>query len=959
MKTPELDAHDFDAFFHAVHGVEPFPWQSRLARLVCSEGWPAALDVPTGGGKTAVIDVAVFHLAIEADRGAARRAPVRAFFVVDRRLVVDDAYGRAKRIAEALAAPKDHAVRRVAERLRLLSERPDRPLVAGRLRGGIPNEPDWIRSPAQPAIIASTVDQVGSRMFFRGYGVSDSMKPLHAGLVGSDALLLLDEAHLSQPFVQSARDARMFQAKGTWSDDLCPAPFAIVTLSATQTEATRELLGPPDRKHRTLGPRLRTSKPAVLVLVKAAADEEPFVAEFVERAWNCSTLGGGPASVVAVVVNRVRRARAVFRGVRERLARNGESCGEAALLTGRSRPIDRDRVLGALLPRMAAQRPASAAASPLFVIATQCIEAGADLDFDALVSEIAPLDSLRQRFGRLNRMGRGIEARAAVVAARDQVAGRAEPDVVYGTALRSTWDLLCGKAETRGKGRSAALVIDFGAEACQAWLPGGEELRACLSPRSDAPVMLAPFVEHWACTSPVPAADAEVALFLHGPEAGPGDAHLVWRADLDPGDGPGWWIPHVAACPPSALEALAVPIGEARRWLSRSAAGDIADVEASRDENVPDDRAALRWRGEEDENTGPVTATSLRPGDLVVVPSAWGGCDDWGWAPDSPAPVRDLAQEANRVQRGRDILRLSPRLLEVALAEQESASVAARSQRFAAALRALVDASDGEILAFLGASAGLPEEWTAWIGGKGRHRVVRTRDGCPLALERRVQPAEAVGDASTEDDRGATGPRAVGLSEHSRGVSAAALEFAGKVGLPARVAEDVALAGLLHDSGKAHPDFKLRMYGGDELAAAGGEPLAKSGRGFPGLEAPGNFPKGARHEVASLALARAHPAFREARDPDLVLWLIGTHHGRGRPFFPPVAWPEPGATFEASIDGALGRSLPAPSSADLASLWLDMHARLLRRYGPWGLARLEAILRLADHRRSEAEQEGA
>jgi len=959
LAVPPLDVEEFDAYFREVHGVDPFPWQSRLAHNVCQEGWPEALDVPTGAGKTAALDVAVFHLAVEAHRGAARNAPVRVLFVVDRRLVVDDAHRRATRLADALVAATDGVLLRVADRLRLLSEQRSRPLVVGRLRGGVPNDVDWVRSPAQPAVIASTVDQVGSRYFFRGYGVSDSMRPVHAGLVGADALVLLDEAHLSQPFFQSAQDSRIFQTEKTWSDDRCPALFSVVTLSATQSENARALLDGADREHETLGPRLKCTKPTELVAVKSNSDEPRFDAEFVDRAWRVSTLGGGPARVVAVVVNRVKRARGVFDSLRERIGSREVQAGDAALLTGRSRPLDRDRLVEQILPRMAAQRAPNELSNPLFVVATQCVEAGADLDFDALVTEIAPIDSLRQRFGRLNRMGRRLEVAAAILAAKDQVSARSEPDWVYGDALKTTWRLLTDRAEVRGRGKRSSRVIDFGSENSREWLPEGKELSELLAPRADAPVLLEPAITHWTCTSPRPSADADVALYLHGPNAGPGDVLVVWRADLDPDDRPDSWIPLLAACPPSSLEALALPIAEVRRWLGRGATGDIADVEAGRDEEPQRGREALRWRGPDDERTGSVNSRSVRPGDLVVVPASWGGCDRWGWVPGRPAAVRDLAREANRIQRGRDILRLSTRIAETVLTESgvDRTSGANQLLRMTSMLDTLLDASEAEVLSTLRESTSLPASWREWAAEPDNTRVVRATGGRPLALERRVESGEVSGVSSTEDDLAAAGRKAVPLSAHLQGVRAVALDFATKLGLPQDVVDDIALAALLHDTGKAHPDFKLRMYGGDELGAAIGEPLAKSGRAVLPGGRQGLPPRGARHEVASLALARAHPRLPQSNDPELVLWLIGTHHGHGRPFFPPVVWPEPGTRFEAAVDDVTVRSEPVPAPPALASEWLDLHERLNRRYGPWGLARLEALVRLADHRRSEMEVE--
>ena len=111
-----LEQSDFPVFFDEVYGYEPFPWQTRLLQnIVEHDGeWPAMLDLPTGSGKTAGIDIAVFHLALEADCCEARRAPVRIVFIVDRRLVVDDAFERANKLAAALSRPGGPVTARVA-----------------------------------------------------------------------------------------------------------------------------------------------------------------------------------------------------------------------------------------------------------------------------------------------------------------------------------------------------------------------------------------------------------------------------------------------------------------------------------------------------------------------------------------------------------------------------------------------------------------------------------------------------------------------------------------------------------------------------------------------------------------------------------------------------------------------------------------------------------------------------
>jgi CRISPR-associated endonuclease/helicase Cas3 len=636
------------------------------------------------------------------------------------------------------------------------------------------------------------------------------------------------------------------------------------------------------------------------------------------------------------------------------------------LLTGRVRDLDRNQVLDDLLPFLQAGSGRKTRDVPLFIVATQCIEAGADLDFDALVTEIAPLNSLRQRFGRLNRMGRDIPARAAIIASASQIAKSAKAD----QALQPTWALLLERSQEKGKGKATARVIDFGVAPSESWFPG--DLGPYLVRPKNSPVLLPSAIDLWSRTSPIPSTDPDVSLYLHGAEAGAGDVGIVWRADLE-GENENAWIDRVRVCPPSTLESVAVPIGEARRWLRGAAMGDISDIESGGDEGEQERsgryRRPLWWCGPYDEKTRRIDPEGLRVGDVIVVPASYGGCDRWGWDPRSDVPVSDIGDAAYEASHGRAILRLSPALLREVLASEGASefSVRSRATEFEMLLGGLDENRDAEVVSEVEHYPGLPLRWRERLSRLGdRPLVLRDAKDRPLALVRRRRGLHATSDAVTENDESVRARvKPIRLDKHSQGVEAYARDFAGQAGLPPPLAEDVALAAYLHDAGKAHLNFKQFLYGGDELASVAGPALAKSGKlpdsphAWSEVRRRSGLPKGARHELASLRFAEAHPRFAAARDPELVLWLIGTHHGYGRPFFPAPEWdwPGEGEVFEADLGDGKVAAKPARSLADLTALWVDMFVRLKQRYGPWGLTRLEAILRLADHRRSEAEQE--
>jgi CRISPR-associated endonuclease/helicase Cas3 len=85
-------------------------------------------------------------------------------------------------------------------------------------------------------------------------------------------------------------------------------------------------------------------------------------------------------------------------------------------------------------------------------------------------------------------------------------------------------------------------------------------------------------------------------------------------------------------------------------------------------------------------------------------------------------------------------------------------------------------------------------------------------------------------------------------------------------------------------------------------------------------------------------------------DQDLLLHLVASHHGRCRPFAPVVADEDPVVVEYDGASASSTHSLDRVGSGVSERFW-----RLTRKYGWYGLAYLESMVRLADQRQSEAE----
>lgn len=1011
MHPTKLRPTDFPDFFTALWGEDkpPFAWQQQLADRILknlsdegedkktspvSDGqisdapWPGAIALPTASGKTACMDIALFSLASQAGRmvnGQVLTAPRRIFFVVDRRVIVDEAHERARNLAGKLKQAEDGILKDVADNLRIIARgentdaEKERPLQACLLRGGMYRSEAWARNPLQPMVVASTVDQVGSRLLFRAYGRGSGTWPIYAGLVANDSLILLDEAHCARPFLQTLKAIQRYQ---TWAHESLGRLFYPVVMSATPppevTDIFEDLSEEKHNPEHPLGRRYMASKTARLKVAEGARGKQATIKLAKALADAAVELINEERRAIVVFVNRVATARETARLLRSDYEQR------TILLTGRMRAVDKDNVVQHLNILRSDHSAGRSLPEPYIVVATQTLEVGADLDFDGLVSECASLDALRQRFGRLNRTGRAVQAKATILVRSDQTdTTKNQDDPVYGKALTNTWGWLQSNKDDNNQ-------IDFGIARLNEKLPTGAALIELNPPSVDAPVMLPAHVDCWAQTAPTPKPSPDVSLFLHGPREGAADVQVCWRADLDltTEEGQKEAIEVLSLCPPGSSETLPVPLNVFKRWLAgNSEEDDSADLEglptAATQGNTTaptiDAACIARWFGA-DTKPEHITAnpTDIRPGDIIVIPA------------DHPHPrhqlgdlpedtVLDIGDWAYRLNRAKSVLRLHPQLVEKWPVPDE---IKEDARALLNDLRRRHDEDQDEIIGPLHdllsdiASTPGPSRLSEVAGELlNEFPPQKLEQACHIVNDkqiiirgRRLIP-ELTSEAdsfSDEDDVSASGishrnGQPVRLRAHLPGVENFARRHAVACGLPESLVEVIARAGLLHDVGKADPRFQSLLRGGGHWLD--GEALAKSARMPKSPKARqstyknSGYPAGGRHELLSVRMAENTPALLpENKDMrDLVLHLVASHHGYCRPFAPVVIdEQEVAADFELR-----GHHLQwhGPTGLErLDSGIADRYWRMVRRYGWWGLAWLEALLRLADWRRSEWEE---
>lgn len=903
----------FPEFYLAVNGRDPFPWQERLAEQVVDAGWPRTIGVPTGLGKTACIDIAVWSLASQATLGPRERTlPTRIWYVVNRRLLIDVAHDHGERLRMALAGPPNgqSALAAVGHALLHMGAAGSEhgALHITRLRGGADlgaRPPD----PSQPALIFATVPMFASRWLFRGYGSSRSMRPVDAALAGIDSLVLLDEAHLSRLFASLRRpveECDLGDPSLVLPKERSFPRFVALTATADVDDDTFDL-GSDDLANPIVQKRLGAAKPTSLV----ETTEKQIVNALAEHAVDLVSRRQSPCTCV-VFVNTPSRARSVWTEIERRkkilprpievlLAtgrmrdREAESVRRRLLDAGSGAPANRDR-------RVPRERD-------LIAVATQTLEVGADLDFDLLVTETPGTRALIQRLGRLNRLGETPGSEGILCHPAD-----AKSWPVYGDEPDQVWARLKDAAHQGSVDLAPSQVNEVLGPPSDVPPPGGELL----------PVHL----WEWAKTTVPPPGEAPVELFFQGfDEQDRGRVSICWRAHR-PKEG-------VRLFPAvTASESIDIPIWEARSSLEARGVEQVT--------RLGTDRASLET----------VTTADIVPGDHLVLAVTDGLYDEDGWNPEASATVLDVSLLR------RSMLPLTVEAVDaltgVAVVEHEIKQLVGKLNEGGKEDEPLEPDEESalivELFDLLRGTEHHPwlddDEWTHFIDSLGMEVERPVEDDPYLASKRNEVRSESARIRADAFEELSFSIDSKSLADHLDGVGKVAAGMARQIGCPDDLVVAVGLAGRLHDIGKADERFQRWLA---PRADANGL-LAKSDVPRHRIEATrvrSGWPKGGRHELLSARLISRWLAEDPPLgcDPELLVHVVLTHHGQGRPS---VRIVEDESTLDVGWDFGDFR-VAAPRK--LSEHDWDQPGRfrsMCSRYGYWGLALLEACVRQAD-----------
>lgn len=834
---------NFENDFKVLTGNSPFPWQRALYERFISnrrDNIPASCNLPTGLGKTSVVGIWLLALINNPPT-----IPRRLVYVVNRRTVVDQTTNEVERLRENL--PKLNTV---------LGK-----LAISTLRGKFADNREWSADPSRAAVICGTVDMIGSRLLFSGYGCGFKTKPLHAGFLGQDVLLVHDEAHLEPAFQHLLTDVQKEQER-------CKEfrPFRVMELSATSRgRGDIFKLTPADIANHIVKQRLHAKK---TITFHSVAEEKNLSQRLIELAL----VHEDNHQAILIFVRTVDDLNKVVAKLPK---------GQVQQLTGTMRGLEREGlvrhpVFNRFLPDSGRSKDVTKAVGTVYLVCTSAGEVGVNISADHLVCDLTPFDSMAQRFGRVNRFGFGDNARI---------------DIAHPTAFRPEDRLDSAREKT------LALLKALNASASPSTIGSlmddlsDEERKAAFTPEPDILPTSDMMFDAWALTTirdKLPARPP-VADYLHGiSEWEPPQTFVAWRSEV--------W------------ELRRQFVNARDQWEFQKDAAEMLEDYPLKSHELLRDRSSRVMTALKTLTAPPRTPIWVIDDGRVIVTT-----------------LGALTGGNTRALEGKSVL-LPPQAGGLALDEKgDSRGFFDGAEKFDPERMHVYDVAD---------------EWRDADGPLRKRQWNDDTKPLGMKLERAVvfdnpddEDAELakvwywfVRPAGAEANE--RGVKDYPLQPHLNDAQAEAEKFASRLSFDADIHAAIIFAAKSHDLGKDRERWQ-RSIGNTDYPA---QKWAKSGKRRAAVER-----SAYRHEFGSLLDVQAQPEFvrLSADAQDLALHLIASHHGRARPHFPP--------------EEVFDDKYPGDKAASLALEVPLRYARLQRRYGRWGLAYLESLVRAADY----------
>jgi CRISPR-associated endonuclease/helicase Cas3 len=849
--------------FESLTGNPPFPWQWALYDKWFRHGsFPSSCNLPTGLGKTSVVAIWLIALAYHSDK-----MPRRLVYVVNRRTVVDQTTTEVENLRANLPQLNSSLGS----------------LAISTLRGQFADNREWSADPSRPAVICGTVDMIGSRLLFSGYGCGFKSRPLQAGFLGQDVLLIHDEAHL-EPAFQDLLIAIEDEQKR--SNEF--AKFHVVELSATSRRDGEVFkLSEADGRNEVVKHRIHAAK---AVAFHPVDDEKKQLAA---KLLELALVHRDKQQAILLFVRTIEAVGTLVSGLRKEKL-------EVQQLTGTLRGLERDRMAD---PRKTDACPIFARflippkkdateserwkiepkSGTVYLVCTSAGEVGVNISADHLVCDLSTFESMAQRFGRVNRVGECVDTRI---------------DIVHPT------DFDDDELET-SRSRTLALLQSLGGNGNPSALDSLDPV-ARLAAFSPTPLILPVsdiLFDAWALTTirdKLPGRPP-VAPYLHG------------ISD--------WELPQTSVAWRSEVWELGRGLEDERqrKEFQKYAAELLDDYPLKAHETLVD--ATYRLLKE--------LGKLIAPDDTPV----WIVADDDTVRLTTLGELRESDKDA---LEGKTLL-LPPEAGGLSLNNKgESTGLLDGSAKFEPEHRKVYDVAD---------------EWRD-KDGQLRQRKWDDRTKPPMMKLERMIPIRNPDDEDAEptktwywfvrvnasDSPNARSGRQYGLQRHLDDAKSAAEKFLGNLPLDSDLRRAVILAAEFHDLGKDRKLWQQGIGNGEYPA----QRWAKSGRRMAAIER-----STYRHEFGSLLDVTNKAEFHNVSVnlQELVLHLIAAHHGRARPHFPE--------------DEAFDHEPKGRDVAGTAAAVPGRFARLQQKYGRWGLAYLESLVRAADIAASRKAEGGA